>query len=256
MSPLLCRESRATGNDARGSRTGSGRRASRLAGLATAGLALLGLAAAPMGDAGDAVPEAIASALGTTLASVAATALEVPASDGLAERDGRRVRTAVATPPTLAEQTSFEPVPEPYDPAADEPAADQPSADQPATEDGEPAQQDPGRDDDADAGAATTHRSIWDDLADCESGDRDADGTPITGTARWDYGRGFTHEGYEQFEGGLNFEPGTWDAYRDPGMPDHAGDADRAQEIVVAERVQSAQGWSAWPVCSEMLGLQ
>lgn len=101
------------------------------------------------------------------------------------------------------------------------------------------------------APAATT---VWDRLADCESGDWDADGTPIAGSARWDYGLTFDHG--DIFEGGLNFHPRTWDAFRDPGMADHAGHAGRAQQIEVGQRVLDAQGWGAWPVCSRKLGLR
>lgn len=95
-------------------------------------------------------------------------------------------------------------------------------------------------------------RSVWDDLADCESGLWGPDGVPQPGTARWSYG--LTETGL--FEGGLQFHPPTWDEFRDPGMPDHAGAATREQQIVVAERVLDAQGWKAWPVCSRKLGLR
>jgi hypothetical protein len=111
----------------------------------------------------------------------------------------------------------------------------------------------------ADAGAdeAPAERSKWDRLAECESGEWVNGGESfIEGSARWDYGINFTHEGYEQFQGGLNFEPGTWDAFRDPDMPDHAGNATREQEIVVGERVLAEQGWQAWPRCSKMVGLR
>lgn len=95
--------------------------------------------------------------------------------------------------------------------------------------------------------------SVWDRLADCESGDW-VEGWPQPGTARWDYGLSFSHG--DSFEGGLNFHPGTWDAFKDAGMADHAGNATREQQIMVAERVLAAQGWGAWPVCSGMLGLR
>jgi hypothetical protein len=105
--------------------------------------------------------------------------------------------------------------------------------------------------------APAAERSRWDRLADCESGDWiDGGASFVEGSARWDYGIDFAHEGYEQFQGGLNFDPGTWDAFRDPDMPDHAGNASREQEIVVAERVLAEQGWGAWPRCSEMVGLR
>lgn len=103
-------------------------------------------------------------------------------------------------------------------------------------------------------GVGPSPTTVWDRIADCESGDWDADGQPIPGTARWDYGLAFDHG--DIFEGGLNFHPGTWDAFRDPGMPDHAGHASRAQQIMVGERVLAEQGWGAWPVCGRKLGLR
>ena len=104
---------------------------------------------------------------------------------------------------------------------------------------------------------APTERNRWDRLAECESGEWVNGGESfIEGSARWDYGINFVHEGYEQFQGGLNFHPGTWDAYRDPDMPDHAGNATREQEIIVGERVLADQGWQAWPRCSKMVGLR
>ena len=96
--------------------------------------------------------------------------------------------------------------------------------------------------------------SVWDRIADCESGDWDRNGTPIPGSARWDYGLTFSHG--DIFEGGPNFHPATWDAFRDADMPGHAGRATRQQQIIVAERVLAVQGWRAWPVCSRKLGLR
>ena len=92
----------------------------------------------------------------------------------------------------------------------------------------------------------------WVRLADCESGVWEADGTPVAGSADWGYG---TSDDV-RFEGGLHFEPSTWDAFRDPGMAEHAGEATLVAQVVVAERVLDAQGWSAWPVCSRKLGLR
>lgn len=102
--------------------------------------------------------------------------------------------------------------------------------------------------------ASSTPRTVWDRLADCESGDWDRNGNPIPGSARWDYGLSFSHG--DSFEGGPNFHPRTWEAFKDADMPGHAGQATRAQQIIVAERVLAAQGWRAWPVCSRMLGLR
>lgn len=92
---------------------------------------------------------------------------------------------------------------------------------------------------------------VWQRLADCESGDWDRHGEPKPDTARWDYGLEFDHG--DHFEGGLNFHPQTWDTYRDPDMPPHAGEATRTEEIEVAERVLEDQGWRAWPVCSQVV---
>lgn len=91
-------------------------------------------------------------------------------------------------------------------------------------------------------------RTHWDDLADCESGTR-TNGRPNVGTADWASTVGY-------FEGGLQFAPPTWDAFRDPDMPERGDLATREQQILVGERVQAAQGWGAWPVCSRMVGLR
>ena len=252
----LRRDSRTTPD----SPTGPDRRPGRLTRLATAGVALFALAAAPMTHAAnEGVPDAVASAVSTTVATLAATTLEATASGashGFTAPEDRAVRTVVATPMTTEEHASLRLATAQPDDAGEEPAeaADQ----QPAEEaDQQAAEEDTSDANDADEQHATTERSVWDRLADCESGDWVNGGESfIEGSARWDYGINFAHEGYEQFQGGLNFHPGTWDAYRDPDMPDHAGNADREQEIVVAERVLASQGWGAWPVCSEMIGLR
>lgn len=86
----------------------------------------------------------------------------------------------------------------------------------------------------ATAANAATSTSTWDALAQCESG-----GNWATNT-----GNGFT--------GGLQFSASTWAAYGGTGS---AADASREQQIAVAEKVQAAQGWGAWPSCSSKLGL-
>ena len=78
---------------------------------------------------------------------------------------------------------------------------------------------------------------IWDRLAQCESGGNWAS---TVGT----------------FEGGLQFHPKTWDAYKPSGYPNAAYQATRDQQILVGKRVQAAQGWGAWPVCSRKVGLR
>jgi nucleoid-associated protein YgaU len=86
----------------------------------------------------------------------------------------------------------------------------------------------------ATAANAATSTSTWDALAQCESG-----GNWATNT-----GNGYT--------GGLQFSASTWAAYGGTGS---AADASREQQIAVAEQVQAAQGWGAWPSCASQLGL-
>lgn len=95
----------------------------------------------------------------------------------------------------------------------------------------------------ANAAPAVATGSVWDRLAQCES------------NGQWDYG---PHSGWGNglFEGGLQFHPGTWDAYKPAGYPEAAYQASRAQQIAVAEKVLASQGWGAWPSCSRKLGLR
>lgn len=125
-----------------------------------------------------------------------------------------------------ASQSDIRPAPEPDAVAAE--AAEPEPAPEPATE---PA------------------RSVWDRVADCESGSWTGSGGFVEASANWSSTEGL-------FEGGLQFHPDTWDGYRDPDMPAAAYDATREQQIVVAERVLADQGWRAWPVCSRKLGLR
>jgi hypothetical protein len=225
-------------DDSRSSAPRPGRRltaaSSGASGLLAGGLALLALAAVPVSGV---VTEAFAEGEDPADEGVESTDDTVtrPAARTIAgaanDRDLRAEHLEVVVVAAASDEDAVEPAPEPEEPEPE-----------PATEDvpDEPAE----------------GPTKWDRLADCEAGDWDANGQPIPGTARWDYGIDFAHEGYEQFQGGLNFHPGTWDAFRDPDMPDHAGNATREQEIVVGERVLAAQGWGAWPVCSEMIGLR
>jgi hypothetical protein len=81
------------------------------------------------------------------------------------------------------------------------------------------------------ANAATD--SQWDAIAQCESG------------GNWGTSTG---NGYS---GGLQFTPSTWRAHGGQGSPQGAS---RAQQIAVAEKVLSTQGWGAWPSCSRKVG--
>jgi hypothetical protein len=77
---------------------------------------------------------------------------------------------------------------------------------------------------------------VWDRIAQCESG------------GNWHINTG---NGYY---GGLQFTGGTWRAYGGAAYAPRADQASRAQQIAVATRVQQAQGWGAWPVCSARAG--
>jgi LysM repeat protein len=83
--------------------------------------------------------------------------------------------------------------------------------------------------------SAAVGGSVWDRLAQCESG------------GNWGTNTG---NGYS---GGLQFAPGTWRANGGSGS---AHDASRAEQIRVAQRVQASQGWGAWPACAARLGLR
>ncbi|MFF4826857.1 transglycosylase family protein [Streptomyces sp. NPDC001312] len=77
---------------------------------------------------------------------------------------------------------------------------------------------------------------VWDRIARCESG------------GNWHINTG---NGYY---GGLQFATGTWRAYGGTAYAPTADRASRSQQIAVATRVQQAQGWGAWPVCSARAG--
>ena len=77
--------------------------------------------------------------------------------------------------------------------------------------------------------------SVWDRLAECESG------------GNWSANTG---NGYS---GGLQFSNSTWRAMGGPTEEDWA--ASREQQIAVAMRLYDAVGWSAWPGCAAALGL-
>ncbi|EEI17631.1 resuscitation-promoting factor [Corynebacterium lipophiloflavum] len=80
--------------------------------------------------------------------------------------------------------------------------------------------------------------SVWDQIAQCESG------------GNWSINTG---NGYY---GGLQFNAGTWAAYGGTQYAPTADLATREQQIAIAEKTQAAQGWGAWPACTAKLGLR
>jgi len=77
--------------------------------------------------------------------------------------------------------------------------------------------------------------TVWDRLAQCESG------------GNWAISTG---NGYY---GGLQFSQSSWRAAGGSGNP---ATASREEQIRVAENLRSQQGWGAWPACSRALGLR
>lgn len=88
------------------------------------------------------------------------------------------------------------------------------------------------------AAPAVSSGSVWDSIAQCESG------------GNWAINTG---NGYQ---GGLQFSPSTWNAYGGQEYAPSANLATREQQIAVAEKVQASQGWGAWPACTAQLGIR
>jgi uncharacterized protein YabE (DUF348 family) len=85
------------------------------------------------------------------------------------------------------------------------------------------------------SGSSTPSDSVWDKIAECESG------------GDWSINTG---NGYY---GGLQFSLSTWRAYGGSGYPHKAS---REEQIRIAKKVQAADGWGAWPACTAKLGLR
>jgi Spy/CpxP family protein refolding chaperone len=86
------------------------------------------------------------------------------------------------------------------------------------------------------APAQAANATTWDAVAQCESSGNWAANT----------GNGFF--------GGLQFTQSTWQSFGGGQFAPSAHQASRGQQIQVAEKVLSAQGWNAWPVCSKKAG--
>ena len=87
----------------------------------------------------------------------------------------------------------------------------------------------------ASASAATVASgSVWDSLAQCESG------------GNWAINTG------NGFYGGIQFTLATWQGLGGAGLPSQAS---REEQIARAEALQARSGWGQWPACSAKLGL-
>ena len=85
---------------------------------------------------------------------------------------------------------------------------------------------------------AVANGSVWDAIAQCESG------------GNWSINTG---NGYY---GGLQFAASTWTGYGGGQYAPTADQATREQQIAIAQKVQAAQGWGAWPACTARLGIR
>lgn len=79
--------------------------------------------------------------------------------------------------------------------------------------------------------------TVWDDLAQCESG------------GNWAINTG---NGYY---GGLQFSVPTWQGYGGAEYAAYPHEATREQQIAIAERLRDARGYQPWPACRIKLGL-
>lgn len=82
---------------------------------------------------------------------------------------------------------------------------------------------------------STADGSVWDRIAQCESG------------GNWAINTG------NGFYGGLQFTLGSWHGVGGSGLPSQAS---REEQIARAQILQSRQGWGAWPACTAKLGIR
>lgn len=78
----------------------------------------------------------------------------------------------------------------------------------------------------------SNNSSKWDQLAQCES------------SGNWQ------EHGANGFYGGLQFTEESWNSHGGPQYASRADFASRPEQILVAERLLTDQGWVAWPTCS------
>jgi hypothetical protein len=87
------------------------------------------------------------------------------------------------------------------------------------------------------AESATAQGTVWDQVAQCESG------------GNWSINTG---NGYY---GGLQFSSSTWKAFGGAEYAASAHQATKAEQIAIAQRTLQAQGPGAWPTCGKKAGL-
>lgn len=90
----------------------------------------------------------------------------------------------------------------------------------------------------ADPATSSEDTAVWDQLAECES------------SGNWSSTSNST------YDGGLQFHPDTWNAYGGDQYAPTADQASKEEQIAVAEKLRDQEGgYSAWPACSQKLGL-
>jgi uncharacterized protein YabE (DUF348 family) len=89
--------------------------------------------------------------------------------------------------------------------------------------------------DEVSSGGSTGGNSVWDRLAQCESG------------GNWSINTG------NGFYGGLQFTASTWRAMGGSGLPHQAS---RETQIALGKKLQARAGWGQWPGCTSKLGLR
>ena len=187
-----------------------------LVALSLSGIALL----APLAARSSAAPVPAAEAVDRLLPVA-------DASDSTLERSTLSARAGGLTPPSAsAEALDGEPLPTPG--SAPMEATLHSVATPPAPPPPAPA---------APPAPSYSGDSVWDDLAQCESG------------GNWSINTG---NGYY---GGLQFSHGTWHSYGGGEFAEYPHQASREEQIAVAERLRAARGYAPWPACRAKLGL-
>ncbi len=181
------------------------------------------------GSGGTDVAETHEVEQGDTLAAIAREYDHVGSWQDLASANGISNPRALQIGTILslvAEATPAEPAPEEA-PAEEAPAEPEPEPESESTETADP-EPEP-------APEPTTSEGVWDRLAECES------------NGNWSINTG------NGFYGGLQFTLDSWEWVGGTGYPHEAS---REEQIARAEILLERQGWSAWPSCSQQLGLR